>query len=92
MSDLFENDDLRTQLADRMEMDVGDVEDFWPFDNASDDYSVLLWMRHEVKTRWPSTYVLFISYISGSMHSYVVGDYTRGAMLAVGIINSNKQK
>lgn len=89
MSGLFDNDDLRVQLADRMD---ANPDDFEPFVNPTHDYEVLLWMRHKVQVKWPTTYTLFISYISGSMHSYVVGDYTRGAMLAVGIINSNKQK
>ena len=92
MSNLFENDDLRVQLADRMEMRVGDVEDFWPFDQPECDYRVLLWMRHDVQPRWPETYHLFKSYISGQMHDYTVGDYTRGAILAVGIINTNKDE
>jgi hypothetical protein len=92
VTNIFDNDDLRVQLADRMKMDVGDVEDFWPLDDPTDDYSVLLWMRHEVQHKYPSTYIQFISYVSGAMHSYNVGDYTRNAMLAVGIIDNSKDK
>lgn len=89
MTNLFENDDLRVQLADRME---ANPDDFEPFVNPTHDYDVLLWMRHTVKAKWPDTYRTFISYISGAMHSYNVGDYARGAMLAIGIINSSKNK
>lgn len=92
MTELFENDDLRVQLAEKMEIDVGDIEDFWPFEDPSADYDVLMWMRHTVKHKWPTTYSIFLSYVSGAMHSYAVGDYARGAMLAIGIINTAKSE
>lgn len=87
MSNLFANDDLRVQLADRMGISP---EGFNPLYSTSDDYKVLQWMRTVVQVDYPSTYKLFISYISGPMYHYSVGDFTRGAMLAIGITNSNK--
>ena len=90
MTNLFDNEDLRTELADRMGIDT-DVDDFYPLQNPTHDYEVLLWMRTEVKEKYPDTYRRFISYISGQMYDYVVGDYARGAICAIGIINTNNQ-
>ncbi len=88
MTNLFENDDLRVQLADRMGIDA---EGFNPLYNVADDYKVLIWMRTEVKNEYFDTWRTFISYISGAMYEYVVGDYTRGAMVAIGIINTGRK-
>ena len=87
MTNIFELDSLRVELADRMEISP---EGFNPLYNASDDYKVLQWMRTEVKAKYPDTYRTFISYISGQMHDYVVGDYTRGAYCAIGIVDPRK--
>ena len=87
MTNLFDNDDLRVQLADRMDIEeVG----FNPLFSVEDDYKVLQWMRTTVRMKYPTTHDLFVSYVSGAMHHYVVGDWTRGAMLAIGIIDSSK--
>lgn len=89
MSNLFENDDLRVQLADRMGISP---EGFNPLYNVAHDYAVLQWMRTEVQENYASTWRTFISYISSPMYNYVVGDYARNAMLAIGIINTSESE
>lgn len=83
----FEQDELRVQLAERMEIDA---EGFNPLYSVRDDYKVLQWMRTTVKTDYEATWKTFASYVSGAMHQYVVGDYYKGALLAVGIIDTGK--
>lgn len=83
----FEQDELRVQLADRMGIDP---EGFNPLYSVSDDYKVLQWMRSAVRTEYEATFKTFASYVSGAMHQYVVGDFYKGALLAVGIIDTGK--
>ena len=87
MKTIFDDDGLRVELADRMGIDA---EGFNPMYNPSDDYKVLQWMRTEVKNKYFDTYRTFISYISGAMHQYVVGDFARGAICAAGIVDPRK--
>jgi hypothetical protein len=87
VNSLFDIDDLRVQLADRMDISP---EGFNPLYSTSDDYKVLQWMRNDVRVNYPSTWLTFASYVSGAMHQYVVGDYTKGAMLAIGIVDTGK--
>lgn len=79
---IFENDDLRVQLAERMGIPASG---FSPLVNPEDDYMVLCWMRNAVKIDNKDTYKTFISYVSGPMYMYEVGDYARGAMCALGV-------
>ena len=86
---MFSEEGLIRELKDRMEMDEG--VDFNPFIRPQDDYKVLQWMRTVVKSEYITTYRTFTSYISGAMHQYVVGDYVRGAILAIGIISAEQE-
>jgi hypothetical protein len=83
----FEEGDVLKQLANRMG-DYADFEDFHPLDN---DYAVLEWMRNDVRLKYPTTYNDFISYISGAMHCYQIGDYVKAALFAIGITNTSKE-
>jgi len=86
MSNIFDNDDLRVQLAARMGIvKPEEVDGFKPLSNVAHDYMVLHWMRAIVQYDANDTYKTFISYISGAMHEYNVGDYARGAMCALGV-------
>ena len=69
-----------------------DVEDFHPLDQVEHDYLVLEWMRNVVKNERPTTYDDFVSYISGPMHAYVVGDYVKAAIFAIGIVTPGKKE
>ena len=83
---IFDNDDLRIQLAERMGIEKPEeIDAFKPLSNVAHDYMVLHWMRAVVQHEFKDTYRTFISYLSGSMHQYNVGDYARGAMCALGI-------
>lgn len=86
---MFSEEALIKELKARMEMD--ESVDFNPFIKPQDDYKVLQWMRTTVKSEYVTTYRTFISYISGAMHQYVVGDYVRGAILAIGIISAAQE-
>lgn len=83
----YEQDELRVQLAERMKIDE---EGFNPLYNVGDDYKILVWMRTTVQQDYEATWKTFASYISGAMHQYVVGDYYKAALLAVGIIDTGK--
>lgn len=82
VTNIFDNDELRVQLAERMGIPAGG---FFPLRNPEDDYMVLCWMRNTVQIDARDTFKTFISYISGPMHKYEVGDYARGAMCALGV-------
>lgn len=87
MKTIFDDDSLRVELANRMEIDA---EGFNPMYNPSHDYKVLQWMRTQVRQEYMDTYKTFVGYISGAMHEYVVGDFARGAICAIGIIDPRK--
>lgn len=86
----FEQNDILKQLANKMG-DYADINDFHPLDNAEHDYRVQLWMREDVRLNNPTTYQDYISYISGPMHAYTVGDYVKAAIFAIGIIDTSKE-
>lgn len=64
---------------------------FYPMTNVADDYSVLVWMKQIVQYKYPDTYRDFIGMVSGAMWQYVVGDYAKGAMCAIGIIDTKSK-
>ena len=86
---MFSEEALIKELIARMEMD--ESVDFNPFIRPQDDYKVLQWMRTTVKGEYITTYRTFISYISGAMYQYVVGDFVRCAILAIGIISAEQE-
>lgn len=86
---IFKQYDILKQLASRMG-DYADVDDFHPLDNVEHDYRVLEWMRNVVRVESADTHSKFISYISGPMHRYVVGDYVKAAIIAIGVEDVSK--
>lgn len=90
--EIFKQGDILKQLASRMGEDgPADFDDWHPLDNPAQDYMVLEWMRNTVRVKFPATYQDFISYVSGAMHQYNVGDYTKAALFAIGIIDTSKK-
>lgn len=72
-----------------MGLDIKDKLDFYPMQNVQHDYAVLQWMNTDVKYNFPATYKSFISMVSSPMYEYVVGDFARNAMCAIGIVATN---
>ena len=64
---------------------------FYPMTNADHDYSVLEWMRNVVQYKYPDTYRDFLGMISGAMWQYNVGDFAKGAMCAIGIVDTKSK-
>ena len=87
---MFSEEDLIRELKVRMVMD--ETTDFNPFIRPQDDYKVLQWMRTTVKKNYVTTYHTYISYISGALFQYVVGDYVRAVILAIGILTPPEQE
>lgn len=88
----FEENNVLKQLALKMGEDgPADFDDWHPLDNAAQDYMVLEWMRNTVRLEFKTTYEEFISYVSGAMHQYKTGDYTKAALFAIGIIDVSKK-
>lgn len=90
--EFFEQNNVLKQLAVKMGEDgPASLEDWHPLDNPAQDYMVLEWMRNTVRVEFKTTYEDFVSYISGPMHYYKTGDYTKAALFAIGIIDISKK-
>ena len=87
----YEQGDIIKKLAERMGNYLDGVEDFNPYEKPEHDYLVLTWLRDVVRLEYISTWTDFVSYISGPMHAYVVGDYVKAAIFAIGIIDISKK-
>lgn len=85
----FEQNDVLKQLASKMG-EYANVDDFHPLDNVAHDYAVLEWMRDVVRVENVTTYGEFIAMVSGPMHLYKTGDYVKGAIFSIGIIDTSK--
>lgn len=86
----YEESKIIKELANRMG-EYAEVDDFNPYSYAGHDYLVLRWLRDQVRLQHPTTWLDFVSFVSGPMYEYTTGDYVKAAVLAIGIIDTSKE-